>query len=382
MESAFSELSETIEMNPSVLFLDDDPMLLVSVSRILKDAANVFTAPSPDAAEEILASNPGIEVIFSDLRMPEVNGVQFLEYVASEYPEIVRIMLTAAADHETALEAINRANVFRLLEKPCPFDALAETVREASAVYREQFRIRNQHREDHEGAMRILVTLLQHNSPSLWEVSLNAAGLAHQVAGNQDYKNPDGIRQVAQFAFVGLAVSDRKSANQFATGTSLEEGLRAKVLEGIKLSQSLCQCVGDFELTIPWGELLFRSAESSQWDAEIRLIELCFELERDAATSSRMNALTLKLEHEQCSPLDRKVLEHIQATLIANREIKQVSNHQLVPGMVLALPVISNAGTLLIKEETELDVALIERLHGFAENARIPNKKLSVFGRS
>jgi len=61
-------------------------------------------------------------VVVSDCRMPDIDGIQFLALVRKIAPDTVRMMLTGNHDLETAMEAINRGEIFRFLTKPCPPD--------------------------------------------------------------------------------------------------------------------------------------------------------------------------------------------------------------------------------------------------------------------
>ena len=67
-------------------------------------------------------------VIMSDLRMPVMDGIQFLSRVREISPDSVRMMLTGDADLENAIRAVNKGNIFRFLTKPCTPDVLAEVI--------------------------------------------------------------------------------------------------------------------------------------------------------------------------------------------------------------------------------------------------------------
>ena len=61
--------------------------------------------------------------------MPQMNGVEFLEQVRDAQPDAVRLMLSASADFDTIMNAINRAEVFRYISKPWTATELEEIVR-------------------------------------------------------------------------------------------------------------------------------------------------------------------------------------------------------------------------------------------------------------
>jgi diguanylate cyclase (GGDEF)-like protein len=79
--------------------------------------------------------NETFAVALSDMQMPGINGVDFLEYVKSVSPNTVRIMLTGYADLNSTMAAINKANVHRFLTKPFDIDNLAAILEDALKEY-------------------------------------------------------------------------------------------------------------------------------------------------------------------------------------------------------------------------------------------------------
>ena len=69
-----------------------------------------------------------VAVVMSDMRMPQMDGAQFLRHVRERYPHIVRLMLTGNNDQETAKKAVNEGAVFRFLNKPCTRESLTEAI--------------------------------------------------------------------------------------------------------------------------------------------------------------------------------------------------------------------------------------------------------------
>jgi signal transduction histidine kinase len=101
----------------TVLYVDDEVQNLQGFKISFYDEYNVFTAQSVKEAYEILSQNE-IKVIISDQRMPEISGLEFLANVKEKYTDIVRIILTAYADADTLIKAVNQGGVYRYLLKP------------------------------------------------------------------------------------------------------------------------------------------------------------------------------------------------------------------------------------------------------------------------
>ncbi len=118
-------------MTHRVLFVDDEPDLTESIRCALrKKPYEILTANSVREALNILGSTE-VDVVVSDEGMPEMRGSEFLSIVRRDYPHTVRIILTGQASLDAAVDAINQAEIYRFLLKPCPPEALALCVEQA-----------------------------------------------------------------------------------------------------------------------------------------------------------------------------------------------------------------------------------------------------------
>lgn len=114
-----------------VLFLDDEESILDGLQRLfIKEPYGIFTTSSADQAKEILCKEK-IKVVVSDQRMPEIQGVKFLQEVKKQNPGIIRILFTGYTDFSAAEEAINLGEVYRFISKPWKTAELLSTVRQS-----------------------------------------------------------------------------------------------------------------------------------------------------------------------------------------------------------------------------------------------------------
>jgi DNA-binding NtrC family response regulator len=103
---------------PTVLIVDDEENARVGLGHSLRGQGyELRFADGGEAALELLKSTP-VDVVISDQRMPGMTGLQFLTLVRDRYPDTVRIMLTGETNLETCVEAINRGEIYRFLQKP------------------------------------------------------------------------------------------------------------------------------------------------------------------------------------------------------------------------------------------------------------------------
>lgn len=102
-----------------ILFVDDEPAVLAAFRNVLRREQHrweiVFAAGGPEAAR--LIQHATFDVVVSDMRMPELDGVQLLELVRQRLPRAVRIMLTGFAESEAVVRALPLVHQF--LSKPC-----------------------------------------------------------------------------------------------------------------------------------------------------------------------------------------------------------------------------------------------------------------------
>ncbi|MCE5313095.1 MAG: response regulator [Nitrospiraceae bacterium] len=101
-----------------LLIVDDEPQVLAALKRIfMDDPFDVCTASNAAEGMDLLKSRK-ISVIISDHQMPGISGVEFLSKVKSGNPEIMRIILTGHADLGSAIQAINKGEIYKYILKP------------------------------------------------------------------------------------------------------------------------------------------------------------------------------------------------------------------------------------------------------------------------
>jgi len=117
-----------------ILIVDDQVEVLNTLRRLLMKNYEVATASSGKDALNYLRDNT-VAVILSDQRMPEMDGVTFLEKAKEMQPEAVRIMITGYADIEATVGAVNQAGIYQYISKPFEPDELKTIVKKAVKQY-------------------------------------------------------------------------------------------------------------------------------------------------------------------------------------------------------------------------------------------------------
>jgi len=127
-------------MNQAVLFVDDDPEILSSIKRMLrKESYSQYYVQSAKKALDLLESTI-IDVVISDLMMPEMNGLTFLMKVKEKYPDTIRIILSGYAQVSVILSSIENGDIFRYITKPWKLDNSAKNTIQDALEYNNYFR--------------------------------------------------------------------------------------------------------------------------------------------------------------------------------------------------------------------------------------------------
>ena len=125
-------------MNRKILFVDDEPAALKLYKQMLNGEFDIATALSGEDAIAMLTDRGPFAIVISDLKLPGMDGAQFLKRMQQVAPNTVRLLLTGRLDLNSAVNAVNEAGIFRLLLKPCDEAVLTEAVTTALACYHQR----------------------------------------------------------------------------------------------------------------------------------------------------------------------------------------------------------------------------------------------------
>lgn len=152
-------------MNMKILIVDDDTNLLDSMRRGLCRRYNLVVARGPDEGLRAVKEEGPFSVVISDLRMPGMDGVRFLERVRELEPTTVRMMLTGHGDLDAAMAAVNEGSVFRFMTKPCSAETLIRALDAGIAQHKLVIAEKELLRGTLRGCIKVLVDILNLVSP-------------------------------------------------------------------------------------------------------------------------------------------------------------------------------------------------------------------------
>lgn len=369
-------------MNAKILCVDDDPNVLSAYQRNLRKQFDIETALGSNAGLLAVQERGPYAVIVADMQMPGMDGIEFLETVHDQTPESVRIMLTGNADQFTAVEAINRGQVFQFLNKPCPPDVLAMALEAGVKQYQLITAERELLEKTLNGSIRVLTDIL---------------ALVERDAFGRSQKIRDAVRAFAQ------SLSIRKTWDLEAAAMLLRVGcvtIPAALVERVRSGQPLLEQEQSLWNRVPEigrnlinkiprlesvAEIVYyqdkhfdgsgtpadiRSGEAIPIGARvIKVLKDMLELEEHGHSRERaLEEMRLRAGWYDPRVLD-SVSRHfdifIDSATPASYERVATNLASLGVDQMLASDVLTNDGTLIARSGTVVSPLLLERLRNF-----------------
>ena len=117
-----------------VLYIDDEDNNLKSFRATLRKDFKIFTAIDADEGLRI-AREEEVHVVIADQRMPGMTGTEFFEELVKFNPDPIRILLTGYSDIASVIDAINKGEVYRFIDKPWNIEQIKNSIKNAADIY-------------------------------------------------------------------------------------------------------------------------------------------------------------------------------------------------------------------------------------------------------
>jgi DNA-binding NtrC family response regulator len=157
-----------------ILLVDDEPAILAALRRTLRGRGyRIFVADDPHQALRLL-DRERIDLVVSDVDMPQMTGTDLVARIRVAFPLVVRILLTGRGTLDTALKAINDGEVHRFLTKPWDEDELRQTIAQALERLEELRRVQVADRES--ARRRRLIADLEREHPGIAQIDKDETG--------------------------------------------------------------------------------------------------------------------------------------------------------------------------------------------------------------
>ena len=191
-------------MQEKILFVDDEQNILDALRRQLRKRFTFDTALGAEEGLKLLKQKGPYAVVVSDLRMPKMDGIEFLRLTKELSPDTVRMMLSGHADLTNAINAVNEGNIFRFLTKPCPVDRLCKALQDGI----DQYRLIRAEKEllDNtlKGSIKVLTDLLAIVNPEAFGRASRVRALVKDLANYMALPDTWQIETAALLSHVGF----------------------------------------------------------------------------------------------------------------------------------------------------------------------------------
>ena len=374
-------------MNGKVLFVDDEPDVLDGYQRILRSDFQVSTAGSGEEAIIEISNKGGYEVVVSDLRMPGMDGIQFLSRVREISPHSVRVVLTGHADIETAIDAVNDGAVFRFLTKPCPADVLKKTLNACLLQHHLVTAERELLENTLMGAIKVLTDVLSLANPAAFGRSVRINHYVQHMVRELQLEMPWRYEAAAMLSQLGCITLEPElleaaySADamppeeqiHFNTHPAVARDLLANIprMEGI--AWIIAQQLGA-------GSVARNVSDSLKTGAAILQVAVAFDKRKRRGCSDAQAIAELHASQK----FDERIVQTLGTLEPENVEIEnrliEISN--LKPGMIVGEEIRSSIGLLLAGKGQEVTYPLIVRLKNFHRRRLINDKVVVLVGKN
>lgn len=355
--------------NNRVLFVDDESNILDSFRRTLCKRFSVTTACGPLAGLDTVRDHPPFAVIVSDLKMPRMNGVEFLSEVRTLSPDTVRILLTGHADTESSVAAVNEGAIFRFLTKPCQTESLIRAIEAGVDQYHLVTSERELLRGTLRGSIKVLSEVLALTNPEAFGRSERIK--RHMNALSSHFERPDALKLelAAMLCQIGCVTLTSEMLSKQIRGEELnseEQQLFAMhphvgydLLNHIPRMRDVARIIQ--QQNVPLSE-----DKDMHFGARALKILLDYDM-----LASRGMAAGEALQHMQRTQgiYDPEILHAFRETIL-DQEVSVAGEmylEDLRPGLIAAQDIETRDGMLLATKGQELSEACLARIRNFAK---------------
>ncbi|MEJ5299581.1 MAG: HD domain-containing phosphohydrolase [Thermodesulforhabdaceae bacterium] len=363
-----------------VLFVDDEPSVLLAMKRAFYKIQNIKidTAESGKEGIEKIKKNGPYALVISDLRMPVMDGIQFLTRVKELSPDTVRIMLTGYADIQTAIEAINSGNVFRFLTKPCSSDTLLQAV--AAGV--EQYKLIKAEKELLEntlkGCVKTLMEVLSLSNPEAFGRASRVTRYALWIGRELQYQPMWKLETAARLSQLGCFIVPEEAFIKMYRGEKLQgeekqlmemhPSIAADLIRYIPRLEEIAEIITYQEKHYDGTGLPIDSVKEEEIPIESRILKIALDFDLFLYRNHKPYE-AYEIMSKRSGVYDPKILPVLRKIVHIQSEYEPalVKIEELKEGMIISEDLFTVDGRLLIRQGHEVSAPLIEKLKNFAK---------------
>jgi response regulator RpfG family c-di-GMP phosphodiesterase len=365
------------KVRPRVVCVDDEPHVSAGLALHLRRRYDVEIATSGQAGLDLLDRLPEAAVVISDMRMPQMNGAEFLAKALAAHPNTTRILLTGYSEVDAAIQAVNQGQIFRFLVKPCPPPELLRTVDAAAEMHRLSRVERELLEKTLHGSIKMLSEVLAISNPLAFGRGARLKQLVTGLADKLGDTNRWQAEVAAMLSQLSTITLPNETAEKLYYGTPLSSDEQRMVERAPDISEQLLAHIPRLEIVraiLAARAEPYRGQPTAELSPDEKTIRRGAELLKAANDFDTLEAQgmasakaleTLRGRADQYNP---DVLNALQALCGSQRSddcIREVSLAALKPGMVFVTDVKMTTGTLFVARGYEVTESFLERIRNF-----------------
>ncbi|MGA9884831.1 MAG: HD domain-containing phosphohydrolase [Candidatus Acidiferrales bacterium] len=363
---------------PRILCVDDEKNVLEGLARTLRALYSVETAVGGVRGLDILRSKGPFVAVISDLRMPGMNGVEFLSRARLVAPDTIRLLLTGQGDLEASIAAINDGNIFRFLTKPCPTDVLAKSL----AACAEQHRLVTSERvlleQTLRGSIQALTDILALAQPTAFGRATRVRQHVLKLMAHFGILETWPVEVAAMLSQIGYVTLPPSTLHEVYHSGPLSDAERQmiermpKVLEQILVNIPRLETVREIlRLHFRRFEELAVSADLSSWGARALKVAVDYDVVESDSGAIEHPFDVLRSRSGSYDPIIVEALAELQGGSRREVVVQELHLRDLGVGMSFDEDVKSAKGLLLIARGQEVTPGLLERVRNFSSDLGI-----------
>lgn len=359
-----------------VLMVDDEPNVLSGYRRTIGRKYDIVTANSGQEGLQKLEQDGPFEVVVTDMRMPEMDGLEFLKQAKRKHPKLVYVMLTGNADQQTAINAINHGQIFRFLNKPCDSEVLEHTIRACKAQYDLIHAEAELLNNTLSGSVKLLIEATVITDPAAAEAIRAVRDGVNVISKGLGIKSEWSFSLAASLFMIGGITVPRSSSEEILDENYIRACSQsgAKLLRHISRLDEVSQIILHQRMPLDLPEDLEYPTDETRVAIGSQILRFAYDWHRYSQNAEGDRAVGLQKlasSEETHDPRLFTAVNFVNDNLTGNQKIEkqqrlvELSVRQLRPGMLTEEDIKTSDDSLLVAKGQMLSQVMIDRLRGF-----------------
>jgi FixJ family two-component response regulator len=379
-------------MADKTLFVDDETAVLDGYKRMLHREFEVDSAVGGEEGLAAIRERGPYAIVISDMRMPGMDGAQFLAEVRQTSPDTVRMLLTGYTDLDAAIHSVNEGNIFRFLTKPCEKEVMAKTITAGLVQYHLVRAEKDLLENTLMGSIKVLTDVLCATNPDAFGRSMRIARCVRHLVSKFGLPSPWRFEAAAMLSQLGCVTLDPEVIQGACLGVILTAEDQARFNAHPQVARDLLvniprleaiawmisqQLTKEIPATVP--EMSAAAAEAIVFGAKILKLAAAYDdlLMRGLPGEDAIGELRRRRAEFGSELLD--ALASIKP-VGTKMELRKIPASLFTVGMILQQEIRTRAGALVAAKGQEITHALMIKLDNLSRAGTIDKQIMVLVG--